>query len=158
MPAAAIATRLPKSLEDYLREFWTSRGEAVSAGLRKSLEEWWVTQSFPTLEFRDGPAGRRAAVRGGPDVWEIVMIARALGSRRARLRAHFGDTISPEAMEQTLAYADRFPAEVEGRINENARIARMLGEPGTPRVHGLVPTGAREIRRHGGRRRTRPAR
>jgi hypothetical protein len=27
----------------------------------------------PLITFRDGAAGRRAAVVGGPDVWEIVM-------------------------------------------------------------------------------------
>lgn len=34
----------------------------------------------PGVIFRDGPAGRRAAVVGGPDVWEII---RAVRSARA---------------------------------------------------------------------------
>jgi len=30
--------------------------------------------SHPGITFRDGPAGRRAGVAGGPDVWEVVEV------------------------------------------------------------------------------------
>jgi len=30
--------------------------------------------SHPGITFREGPAGRRAGVIGGPDVWEVVEV------------------------------------------------------------------------------------
>ncbi len=39
-------------------------------------------QEFPAIEFRDGVSGHRAGIRGGPDVWEVVRVARDYGSDR----------------------------------------------------------------------------
>ncbi len=36
------------------------------------LEEAIRAADHPGIVFRDGPAGRRAALVGGPDVWEVV--------------------------------------------------------------------------------------
>jgi len=33
--------------------------------------------TFPGIVFRDGPAGRRPAVIGGPDVWEVIEVFHA---------------------------------------------------------------------------------
>lgn len=30
--------------------------------------------TYPGIVFRDGPAGRRPAVLGGPDVWEVIQV------------------------------------------------------------------------------------
>jgi hypothetical protein len=30
--------------------------------------------AYPDIVFRDGPAGRRPAVLGGPDVWEVIQV------------------------------------------------------------------------------------
>lgn len=29
-------------------------------------------EEHPGIAFRDGPSGRRAALAGGPDVWEVI--------------------------------------------------------------------------------------
>ncbi len=29
-------------------------------------------EEHPGIAFRDGPVGRRAALAGGPDVWEVI--------------------------------------------------------------------------------------
>jgi hypothetical protein len=36
------------------------------------LEEAIRVAEHPGIVFRSGPAGRRAAVLGGPDVWEVI--------------------------------------------------------------------------------------
>jgi hypothetical protein len=38
------------------------------------LKEAIRMASHPGITFRDGPAGRRAGVAGGPDVWEVVEV------------------------------------------------------------------------------------
>ena len=30
--------------------------------------------TYPGIVFRDGPSGRRAAVIGGPDIWEVIQV------------------------------------------------------------------------------------
>lgn len=64
------------------------RGEGPSIGLRRVVEEWWALQHFPGIEFRDGVSGRRAALREGPDVWDVVMVARDLDNDLERLFTH----------------------------------------------------------------------
>ncbi len=122
---ATVTARVEDWLDATVREFWKERGEGPSSGFRRALEEWWALQSFPVVEFRDGVSGRRAGLRGGPDVWEVVMVARDYGDVDGVV-AHFGGSIPREAVEQALAYAERFPAEIEGIIAENLRIERML--------------------------------
>jgi hypothetical protein len=40
---------------------------------------------YPGIMFRDGPAGRRATVVGGPDVWEIVRAVKSARSAEPKL-------------------------------------------------------------------------
>lgn len=127
---AAITARLDDWLRSEIERFWKARGEGPSSGLRRVVEEWWAMSHFSAIAFRDGVSGRRAVLRGGPDVWEVVMVARAYGADRSGLHEHFGGAIPPEALEQALAYADRFPAEIEAMIAGNERVERMLGAPG----------------------------
>jgi len=43
-----------------------------NAKAERYLEEAIRTADHPGIVFRGGPAGRRPAVVGGPDVWEII--------------------------------------------------------------------------------------
>ena len=38
------------------------------------VEEGLAMDAHPGIVFRDGPAGRRPAVLGGPDVWEVIQV------------------------------------------------------------------------------------
>src|SRR5512132_1780101 len=55
-------------------------GRSASAGTKMLVDEALRSQDHPLVVFRDGPAGRRARLAGGPDVWELV---RAVRSARA---------------------------------------------------------------------------
>ncbi len=126
MATVAASTRLAEWLEREVRTFWDEHGEGPSVGLRRVVEEWWAMQHFPAIEFRDGVSGRRAGLRRGPDVWEVVRVARDYGNDSSGLTAHFGGRISPDALQQAIAYAERFPEEIDGQIKENERIGRFL--------------------------------
>ena len=75
-----LCTRLPSDLESELEERFFELDWSASRGLREIAREWLAVQRFPTIEFRDTPAGRRAGLRGGPEVWEV---AAAAGPSRA---------------------------------------------------------------------------
>lgn len=137
MRTVTATVRLAEWLAREIRAFATEQGLKPSVGLARALQEWWVMRQFPGIEFRDGPAGRRAGLRAGPDVWELVMIARAYGKDRRRLLRHFGGHLSEEQLEEALAYTKTFPDEIDGWIAENERVGRMLeqrlGPPDAPR-------------------------
>ena len=54
-------------------------GTTRTALAEQYLEEGLRLVEHPGIRFADGPAGRRAAVVGGPDVWEFVMVLKANG-------------------------------------------------------------------------------
>jgi hypothetical protein len=98
-------------------------------------DEKWAMDRFPAIEFRDGVSGRRASVRGGPDVWEIMMIARNFGDDTDGLRTYF-DWIPAESLDQALAYAQRFPEQIEHELEENDRVGRWLASEAEQRRDG----------------------
>ena len=44
----------------------------MSAAVNLLVDEGLRTAEYPGVVFRDGPAGRRAGLAGGPDVWEVI--------------------------------------------------------------------------------------
>lgn len=54
-------------------------GIAKTALADRYVEEGLVMDAYPGIVFRDGPAGRRPALAGGPDVWEVIQVFRAEG-------------------------------------------------------------------------------
>ena len=122
----SMSTRIHTWLRDEIVRFGKTQRAGPSEALRRVAEEWWALQHFPAIEFREGVTGRRAALRAGPDVWEVVMVWKDYEPDRERLRAHFGDVISPDQLDQALAYYERFPEEIEERLEENRRVAAQL--------------------------------
>lgn len=120
-----MTTRLPDWLERDLRDFFRERGRGPSEGLRHIAEEWWVREHHPDIEFRDGIFGRRAALREGPEVWEIVMVWRAYEPDIDGLRHHF-DWLDPRLLDEALRYYDRFPESVDALVDDNERVGRQL--------------------------------
>lgn len=123
---ATLTARLDDWLKEDIERFWRERGEGPSTGLRRMAQEWWVMNRFPAIEFRDGISGRRAGVRGGPDVWEVALVARDYEGDREGLYEHFGGFTDRDALDQALEYAERFPEEVGAMIAENERVERAL--------------------------------
>jgi len=97
-----------------------------SQALRAIVDEWVTTAKYPAIEFRDGPVGRRPGLRGGPDIWELVMVARDVGSGAEALRDYFGPHLRLGAIEQALGYAAEHRDEVESWVEENDRLGEEL--------------------------------
>lgn len=80
----------------------------------------------PGIVFRDGPAGRRAGLANGPDVWEVIAVV-----RRQTVRGETGLRAAAEMMGLTepqvrtaVAYFSAHEQEVLHRIEENDRASR----------------------------------
>ena len=121
-----LCTRLPSDLESELEERFFELDWSASRGLREIAREWLAVQRFPTIEFRDTPAGRRAGLRGGPEVWEV---AAAAGPSRA-MSAALGQRlawVSAEALDEALCYARASPDEIDRIILREERLSSRRG-------------------------------
>ena len=79
--------RLSDDLLERLDAEAAATGTSVSALVASVLDEGLETRQFPGIVYRDGPAGRRAGLLGGPDVWEVVRAVRGMaGQGEQRLR------------------------------------------------------------------------
>jgi hypothetical protein len=75
----------------------------------------------PGVIFRDGPAGRRAALQGGPDVWEVMATMKG-GKAHGQAAVHSTAELLNLTVAQVRAavrYYAAFPDEVDRRIALN---------------------------------------
>jgi ribose 1,5-bisphosphokinase PhnN len=63
-----VSVGLDDALAERLRLRARAAGETLSDRLRRYAEEGARRDEHPLVTFRDGPAGRRAGLLGGPDV------------------------------------------------------------------------------------------
>jgi hypothetical protein len=82
----------------------------------------------PGIVFRDGPAGRRAVVIGGPDVWEVIAAARSAPERGERLVQAVAERIGIpiEKIRIAVSYNGEYPDEVDHFIAANEQEAEQL--------------------------------
>jgi hypothetical protein len=112
-----VSVRLDDTLAERLRLRARAAGESLSDRLRRYAEEGSRRDEHPLITFRDGPVGRRAAVVGGPDVWEIVMWLEDLAGEGDPVRVLAAEQdISRPLIDAALRYRDAYPDEVEARI------------------------------------------
>lgn len=106
----------------------SERGTTVTALVTALLDEGLKTRRYPGIIFRDGPAGRRAAVLGGPDVWEIVRALKsAPGRGEQRLRRLAAELdLSRPIVAAALEFYTAFPEEIDARIAADERAARRI--------------------------------
>lgn len=113
--------RLPDELRDRLAATAHRQDTTVTALVERYAREGLATESHPGVVFKSGPSGRRAALAGGPDVWEVVAALRAAtGTEQERVdtvAGHLG--VHPRQIVIALGYAADHPDEVEARIAAN---------------------------------------
>jgi hypothetical protein len=123
MPETAnISVRMNRETAARIRARAEARGERLSDALRRYAEEGDRAETHPGIVFRPGPAGRRAALAGGPDVWEICFAARQVGSGQQVAERLAEDlSLTPDRVAVALRYAAEFPEEIEARIELHLR-------------------------------------
>ena len=101
-----------------LRERSEQSGEPIVRLAGRYIDEGMRLDRHPGIVFRDGPAGRRAVVVGGPDVWEIIAAVRSSperGERRIEAVAQRMGLPREKIRAAVRYYAD-YPDEVDGFI------------------------------------------
>jgi uncharacterized protein (DUF433 family) len=101
------------------------RGEAKARTAERLIDEGLRMEDHPGVVFRDGPSGRRAALAGGPDVWEIIETLKGTGlagEQAIAAAAEWGALTHAQVHAAVRYYAD-FRDEVDERIEFNSQEA-----------------------------------
>jgi hypothetical protein len=126
--ARPTSFRLSEELLERLEQAAREGGESTTALVATLLDEGLKTNDFPGIVYRAGPAGRRAGIVGGPDVWEIVRDIRgAPGVGQERLELVVEETGVP--MVQLLLAVNFYtahPDEIDRRIELDERTAEEV--------------------------------
>jgi hypothetical protein len=89
---------------------------------QRYVEEGLRMDEHPLIRFADGPSGRRARLLGGPDVWEVIAVARDNDGDLAETAAYL--ELSLGLAQAAASYYAAYPQEVDERIDRNRREAR----------------------------------
>jgi hypothetical protein len=114
-------------LDLYVREH---PGTSSSSVANMFVDESLRGHEHPGIVFRAGPTGRRAALAGGPDVWEVIGALNAIRDDEPDLE---GDPLLTELASVTglsatqvttaLRYYASYPTEIDERLARNRDVA-----------------------------------
>ena len=122
---AATPVRFDEPVAQRLTSFVAANpGMSLSSAANRLVDEALRTNEHPGIVFRPGPTGRRAALAGGPDVWEII---RAVKSAHAGEPELPGDDVLALVSDNTgvplrllraaVRYWASYPEEVDAEID-----------------------------------------
>jgi predicted transcriptional regulator len=120
-----LSIRFDPELLERLRRGAAGRDTTPSGLAQKLVDEGLRSQEFPGVVFRDGPAGRRAGLAAGPDVWEVAAALRDSELRGdAAIESVAAELTLPVGRVRTaLAYYGAYPDEIDAEISSNERAA-----------------------------------
>jgi len=101
------------------------------AGTNKSrLAERYVDEGtrmdeHPGIVFRGGPTGRRAALAGGPDIWETIATLKGTEERGEKAVAATVELLdlTESQVRTAVHYYGAYPDEIDERIKRNVEEA-----------------------------------
>jgi hypothetical protein len=124
MSTQPVAIRFELDLLNEMKEWAKVHSTTVSAAVQLFSAEGLRMRQVPGVVFRDGAAGRRAAVEGGQDIWEIIETVRDSESKDASIQSTAENTGIPERdLRIALDYYTRWPQEVDDQIARNTQAA-----------------------------------
>ncbi|GAA4833071.1 hypothetical protein GCM10023201_21370 [Actinomycetospora corticicola] len=119
---APLSVRFDRDVLDRLRQHAAAIPGATPSGLAQRLvDEGLRMAEHPGVVFRDGPAGRRAALVVGPDVWELVVFLREIDDRGEAAVVAATETfgLPASAVAAGVRYYTAFPTEIDAWIEES---------------------------------------
>lgn len=126
------AIRIESEALAALRERSAQTGEPIVRMAQRYITEGMRADRHPGVIFRDGPAGRRAVVAGGCDVWEVIAAARSAPERGEELIVALAQRLgmSLAGVRIAVRYYAEHPDEIDAFIAvataESARLERAL--------------------------------
>ena len=135
-----MSVRFDREVLERLRRYAATVPGATPSGLAQRLvDEGLRMADHPGVVFRDGPAGRRAALVVGPDVWEIVVFLEEIDERGEAAVAAAAENfhVPASAVAAGIGYYTAYSAEIDAWIAE-ARAASERAEQEWERRQALL--------------------
>ena len=111
--------RLGPEVAEALAQRAKELGGQVAPLAERYVAEGLRMDRYPGIVFRDGAAGRRAALAGHRlDVWQVVETVRNSNGDEAEAAAYLG--VTADQVHAAVVYAAAFKDEIEGWIARNA--------------------------------------
>lgn len=118
-----VPKRVPKELDAMARR----RAVTATALARRYVEEGLRMDRHPGIVFREGAAGRRAAIEGRRlDVWQVIETVRASKGEIDEAADYLG--LRPDQVRAALAYYAEFQGEIKEWIAANREEAKRARE------------------------------
>jgi hypothetical protein len=127
MATVPVSLDLDATTLDRLAARERETGQSQSALAQRYIEEGLRMERHPGIVFVDGPAGRRPALRGGPDVWELAIEIRGVDpSDMVEIQAVAAWMALPVfAVEAAIGYYIEFRDEIEAWVERNERLGEQ---------------------------------
>jgi hypothetical protein len=117
--SATLSVTLPKGAEEKMRRIAEREGRSLAETVGLLAEEALKMREFPHIFFMDGPAGRRARLITGPDVWEVIEPYAVAGNDWDILRKSY-DWIDENLLKEAVRYYEAYPEEIDAWLEGNA--------------------------------------
>jgi hypothetical protein len=134
----------PRVLERLSAFVAAHRELSLSSATSRLVDEALRAHEHPLITFKDGPAGRRARVIGGPDVWEVIGAVRSVREAEPALT---GDGVLADVAETSgvpvpflraaLAYWGYYPEEIDAFL-DRARAEAVQAQAAWERQQELL--------------------
>jgi hypothetical protein len=123
MARSTTSVRLADDLRRQLAAAAAEEGGTVTELIERFVREGLACAKHPGIVFKPGPTGRRAALAGGPDVWEIVSALRHTSGTEAQKVASLARELGIHERQVVIAlsYAAAHRDEVDDRVAANDR-------------------------------------
>jgi len=130
MATRLFSTRLQEETFGKLELRTHESGESKAHLARQLIEEGLRMEAHPGIIFKPDLFGRRAAVSGGPAVWQIIPVVQneeASGDDPIEAAAeYFG--LPAFKIRAALGYYAEYREEIDARIRCNSQLAEWLRE------------------------------
>ncbi len=125
---SSFSARFAAPVTGRLRERAKRGGQSQRHLAERYIDEGLRMDDHPGIAFRDEPAGRRAGLAAGPDVWELVAALKRHSTRGQEAVRELAGLLelSDGQIETALDYYGEYPEEIEeliGRHEEEAERA-----------------------------------
>ena len=133
--------RLPEELLGRIEAESRSVGASITQLVSSLLDEGLKTRRFPGVVYRNGLLGRRAALVGGPDVWEVVRdLAAAPGRGMDRVESLVAETgLTTASVLLAANFYASFPEEIDALIEADEHAAEEVRRQARRREQLLSP-------------------
>jgi hypothetical protein len=112
---SSVPVRIEAETVKALRRRSAESGEPMARLAQRYIDEGIRTERHPGVFFRTGPAGRRAVLVGGPDVWEVIVAVVGAPERGEALIEAIAERVGipPERVRIATRYYSEYPEEID---------------------------------------------